>query len=262
MGCGWLGLPLAISLINKGHKVKGTTTSDTKLALLASSGIEAFHIGLTSQEISGPIRDFLRSLDVLIINVPPGLRSNSGSSYVAKMELLHEEIKSSDVREIIFISSTSVYGNKEGEVTEQVQVDPQTESARQLVESEKLFSGDPALKATIIRFGGLIGPDRHPVNRLAGRTELTNGDDMVNLIHLDDCIHMISTILENNWWDQVFNGVYPEHPRKADYYKSEASKRDLQPPHYAALSGIKKGKKVISKNFLIKKQKFYTSIFS
>ena len=31
LGCGWLGLPLAKSLLAKGYKIKGSTTSESKL---------------------------------------------------------------------------------------------------------------------------------------------------------------------------------------------------------------------------------------
>jgi len=39
LGCGWLGFPLAISLIEKGYLVKGSTTSESKLSDLKSKGI-------------------------------------------------------------------------------------------------------------------------------------------------------------------------------------------------------------------------------
>ena len=44
MGCGWLGLPLAQSLIEKGFNVKGTTTSFEKLSVLTNIGIESLSL--------------------------------------------------------------------------------------------------------------------------------------------------------------------------------------------------------------------------
>lgn len=260
MGCGWLGLPLAVSLVKKGHTVRGTTTSQDKLSHINSLGIEAFLIGLGTESIEGPIEEFLLDLDILIINVPPAMRSNPQSSYYDKMIRLNEAIVKAGTNQLVFVSSTSVYGNREGEVTEETEVMPVTESARQLVQSENLFLGNPNLRSTVIRFGGLIGPDRHPVKRLSGRSNLSNGDDAVNLIHLDDCIQMIVAIIENEWWNEIFNGVYPDHPSKADYYSNEALKKGLEPPTYKGLSGSKKGKIIISRNFLIKNGVFYTSI--
>ena len=44
LGCGWLGLPLAKSLLEKGFSVKGSTTSLEKISVIENSGIDAFHI--------------------------------------------------------------------------------------------------------------------------------------------------------------------------------------------------------------------------
>ena len=260
LGCGWLGLPLAISLLEKAYSVRGTTTSENKLDSLNKLGITPFHIRLGAKNIEGPISEFLPGLDILIINVPPGLRGNPSSSYIDKMVLLHRAVAIAGIKQLVFVSSTSVYGNQEGEVTEETEVMPATESGRQLVQSENLFFKDPDIQTTIVRFGGLIGPDRHPVNHLSGRKNLTNGDDAVNLIHLDDCIHMIISVIENDWWKEIFNGVYPEHPSKAEYYTTISRKKGLEPPVYKGQGGPIKGKIIISKNFLIKGAVFYTSI--
>ena len=65
LGCGWLGKPLAISLISKGFLVKGSTTSDKKLKVLSSDNIIPFLIDISQEEIN---KDFLNS-EVLIIAI-------------------------------------------------------------------------------------------------------------------------------------------------------------------------------------------------
>ena len=262
MGCGWLGLPLAKRFAALGYRVKGTTTSDSKLKHLEFQGIKGFTIKLGEKGVDGNIADFLFGLDTLIINVPPGLRGNSKANYVLKMELLLEAIKKASLTNILFVSSTSVYGNVEGEVTEETLPQPETESGKQLLKSEKLFLENKNLNTTVIRFGGLIGLDRHPVNHLAGKKSLKNGEASVNLIHLDDCIQMITTVVKNNYWNTIFNGVYPLHPTKEDYYTSEALKRGLTPPEFEASSTISTNKQIICRNYLNKLNRLYTTIIS
>ncbi len=202
-------------------------------------------------------------LHILIINVPPGLRGKGPKeSYVRKIELLHDEIRKSHVEKVIFISSTSVYGDVDGEVNEETEPNPTTESGKQLVECERIFQEDEKLKTTIIRFGGLIGPDRHPVTMLSGRENLTGGNTPVNLIHLDDCINLIDKVIENNLWNTVLNGVYPDHPLKKDYYTSEAEKRGIKPPDYQINEEITDKKITTSNPFLTKNDIFLTSIHS
>gem|GEM_PF-4555050 len=42
IGCGWLGLPLAEFLVQKGYLIKGSTTREEKLDQLKSKGIQPF----------------------------------------------------------------------------------------------------------------------------------------------------------------------------------------------------------------------------
>ncbi|MEM9077335.1 MAG: NAD-dependent epimerase/dehydratase family protein [Bacteroidota bacterium] len=262
LGCGWLGFPLAKKLSVSGYEVHGTTTSISKMKLLETEGIHPYQIALHSNKIHGEIDEFLEKVQTLIINVPPRLRKVNAESYVEKIKLLHSRLKGSSVQNVIFASSTSIYGNIMGEITEETIPKPVTESGKQLLICENLFKNDTNLKTTIIRFGGLIGPDRHPVTMLSKKKDLNNGNDPVNLIHLEDCIHVILTVLKNSYWNETFNAVFPIHPKKRDYYTQEAIKRDIPAPIYTpALGGNTRGT-VLSKNFFNKSHKFYTSIVS
>ncbi len=262
LGCGWLGLPLAKSLVQDQHTVLGTTTSDSKIGLLQKADIIPFTIALKENGIEGNIEDFLAELDLLVINVPPKLRSDPKESYIKKMLHLYDKIKNTSLERVIFISSTSVYGDIDGAVTEDSPTRPNTESGRQLLAVENIFMDDGELNTTIIRFGGLIGPSRHPVTFLAGKNNLTNGNDPVNLIHLNDCIGIIKLTINGNWENKVINGVYPLHPTKESYYTSEAIKRGLLPPIYAKKLDKTENKSIGSKHLNVKIYPFKTSIVS
>ncbi|MEO2053252.1 MAG: SDR family oxidoreductase [Allomuricauda sp.] len=262
LGCGWLGLPLASQLVADGFEVFGTTTTSEKIPELKQKGIIPFQVALSENGIDVDMEGFLSELDILVINVPPKLRGGNAENYVRKMQHLHTALKKTDLKHLIFVSSTSVYGDLEGEITEETVPEPTTESGTQLLESEDLFRNDTNLKATIIRFGGLIGPDRHPVTLLSKKQNLSGGNDAINLIHLEDCIHLITTIISEGYWGEIFNGVYPDHPQKKDYYTKEAQKRGLPLPDYVYEGSGRRGKVVVSKNFMEKKHTFRTPIAS
>lgn len=249
IGCGWLGLPLAESLIKNDYEVNGSTTSKGKITDLKKVGVNPFLISLSEDKVTGDIDGFLRDVSIVIVNVPPKLRSVKKENYVRKMQLLKGAISDSVVQKVIFVSSSSVYGDIEGEVTEETEPLPSTESGRQLLLSEEVFRTNNEFQTTVIRFGGLIGDGRHPINMLSGREGLLNGHHPINLIHLNDCIGIIQAIIENNWWNETFNGVYPYHPKKKDYYILEAKKRGLQVPDYKE-DNLKKGK-IVRPNRLI-----------
>ena len=260
MGCGWLGLPLAMAFVEGSYLVRGTTTSEYKLGMLKKEGVTPFLISLSEEKIVGNISDFLVDAEVLVINIPPKLRGGNKENYVKKMQLLLESVKAAKTKKVIFVSSTSVYGDINAEVTEETIPKPSTESGKQLLASENLFKNTPELQTTIIRFGGLIGPDRHPVTMLSGRKGLTNGNAVINLIHVEDCIGIIKAIIQDDWWDELFNGVYPYHPTKQEYYSSEAQKRGLTIPVYSNTS-LHPGNKIDSRKLIhVKKYRFNTPI--
>lgn len=250
LGCGWLGLPLAKSLLSKGYKVKGSTTSESKLELLKNAGISPFQIQLEENQIIGNIEDFLKETDVLVIDIPPGLRRETSASnemtFVSKIKTLIPFIEKSGVQKVIFASSTSVYGDSFPivEITEETKPNPDTESGKQLVIAEKLLQSNSNFKTTVIRFGGLLGDDRHPVKFLAGRTNVENPDAPVNMIQREDCIGVIEKALDfardDKWeWNQNFNAVAPQHPTRKAYYHKKAENLNLPLPTFAENSESK-----------------------
>lgn len=250
LGCGWLGLPLAKSLLSKGYEIKGSTTSESKLDLLKNAGISPFQIQLEEHQIIGNMEDFLKETDVLIIDIPPGLRRETSTSnemtFVNKVKPLIPFIEKSAVQKVVFVSSTSVYGDDSPivEITEETKPNPDTESGKQLVIAETLLQSNPHFKTTVIRFGGLLGEDRHPVKFLAGRTNVENPDAPVNMIQRDDCIGIIEKVLDfarnDNWeWNQTFNAVAPQHPTRKAYYHKKADILNLPLPTFAENSESK-----------------------
>jgi len=230
LGCGWLGFPLASTLLQKGFTVKGSTTSADKLPVLENAGIQPFLISLKAEGTQGDVIEFLENSSILIIDIPPKLRGLEKEDFVAKIEMFLPFIEQSTVESVLFISSTSVYKDDDGHITEAKTPNPDTESGIQLLASEKLLQNNQSFQATILRFGGLIGEDRHPVKFLAGRKDVENPEAPINMIHRDDCIGIILKIIETNSWGTTFNAVAPFHPSREQYYTSKAIELGLEPP--------------------------------
>lgn len=257
LGCGWLGLPLAKSLLKNRFSVKGSTTSLEKISVLESSGIQPFQIVLSEKHINGEIDSFLQNSEILIIDIPPKLRSTSSENFVKKIENLIPFIEKAKIEKVVFISSTSVYADATSpevsgalRVTESTKPNPETESGKQLLATEILLQSNENFKTTVVRFGGLIGEDRHPIRFLAGRKNIENPDAPINLIHQTDCIGIIEAILryaqKDNWnWNETFNAVNPDHPSRAAYYTQKALELGLPLPEFDQ-SKLSVGKKILS----------------
>jgi nucleoside-diphosphate-sugar epimerase len=193
--------------------------------------------------------------------IPPGLRKNTGADYVLKMTHLLKAIKESSVSKIILVSSTSVYDDSQGNVTEMDEPKPETIAGKQLRQVEELFINSKELQTTIVRFGGLIGGSRQPAKYLAGRKDLADGNASVNLIHRNDCINILIEILKQDAFGKVFNAVNPDHPKKSDYYIQKTKELGLEPPTFAEADSNGIFKKVDSENLkAILKYSFKTSI--
>lgn len=232
LGCGWLGIPLGEYWKQAGHQVCGSTTHENKFPVLQDSGIQPFKIQLTSKGIDGDFSGFIKDATVMVMAIPPGLRKENAENFPEKIHHLFPEIHQSTLEKLIFVSSTSVYGEHQKEVNEHHAPEPGTESGRQLLEAENLIRTIQKPRVCILRLGGLLGPNRHPITFLSGRKDLTSPQAPVNLIQQQEVIEIIDFLLKLENIPLLVNAVYPEHPEKMDYYQSEALKRGLPIPEF------------------------------
>lgn len=137
---------------------------------LAAEGITPYIIKILEEGVQGDLSSFLHDTDVLIINIPPGLRSNPEENFIGKMGRLQGYIEKSHLGQVIFISSTSVFEEREDFPDYTDEAEPNASGKnKQLIAAEQLFKTNDSFTSTIVRFGGLIGPGRHPVKYLAGK---------------------------------------------------------------------------------------------
>jgi len=208
LGCGWLGLPLANDLINKGYEVYGSTTSHYKIKELAKKGIKPFLIDISKTDDN--MREFLNS-EILIIAIT--------SKNIKDIKNLIVNIEELEVQKVLFISSTSIYPFTNGIVTEETNT-----SNSPLAEIEKLFISNASFKSTIIRFGGLFGYDRKPGKFIKPNSLVEDPEGYVNLIHRDDCIKIIEKVILKNIWNEILNACADTHPKRRDFYLKETQK--------------------------------------
>lgn len=232
LGCGWLGTPLAESLLQDGHRVRGSTTSEEKLPDLREKGMDAWRIRLDPEVDCDGCADFWRS-EVLVLNIPPGRgRDDVESFFPAQVESVLRAVENGPLRHIIFASSTSVYPPTGG-VMEEEDARPgaaSRPSGEALLKAERMLLERDDFRTDVLRFGGLYGPGRHPVRYLAGRSGLDKGNAPVNLIHLDDCLAIIRRLLERPESPGILNAVSDGHPPRKLYYPRMAEQMGLEPP--------------------------------
>jgi len=230
LGCGWYGTALAKLLLQKGITVKGSATSAKKLGQLEDLGIIPCPVKyLADNQVYDPA---FFECDVLVISIPPGFRHGEAADYLPKVRRIIQTILQFQIKKIIYISSTGVYGDNNGEVNELDNPNPDSESGKILLEAEKLLQNQPGFKTTIIRCGGLVGPGRNPGRFFAGKKDIPNGLAAINLIHQQDCVGISAAVIEKDAFGYVFNACAPDHPQKAGFYREAALKADLPFPEF------------------------------
>lgn len=230
LGCGWLGLPLGEKLISHGYHVNGSTTTSSKLKIIEQTGIKPYFIDL-SPDFSGDISFF--NCDILIINIPP--RNIEGDDQFHQKQLLSikNQVISKKVSKVLFISSTAVYPNTNGVVTEQdASEENLSRGGISLLKMERIFSSESDFETSIIRFGGLYGPGRHPGNFLAGKQGLAGASNPINMIHQDDCLNIIELVIEKNLWGLTLNACSPTQISREEFYVKASSEINTEIPAF------------------------------
>ena len=231
LGCGWLGLALAKKLLAQGFDVKGSVMQKENLQELREVGIKAYHVVLNPHLEECSDNDFFDT-DLIICSIPPKRRDDIETYYPKQIESIKQEVQKHNVKKILFISSTSVYPNTLDKVNENLQLTPEKASGKALIKAEEILTQSNSFETTILRFGGLIGYDRHPGRFLSNKKKLKNGLVPVNLIHQDDCVKIISEIIRQNIWGEIFNACCPEHPTRKDFYQEAARAAGLPEPEF------------------------------
>jgi nucleoside-diphosphate-sugar epimerase len=240
-GCGWLGLPLALKLKSSGHNIVATRRSEEAARELQAFGFSAMPYTLGNTLSTPELRPLFDS-ELIILNIPSKRKSIQADTFTANMLELVETLALRGNRKLIFLSTSSVYGDNIGNVTEQTPVSPTTESGRAHVLIEQAIFRLFENRACVIRLTGLVGENRHPAKYLAGKTNIPNGQHAVNLVHQLDVINAIQHIINRQVWGKTLHLSATEHPSREEYYSWAAEKLGLQCPKFLPSEALTTGK--------------------
>jgi nucleoside-diphosphate-sugar epimerase len=240
IGLGWFGEALAEELKTQ-YEIFGTSRSEEKVAAFKSNSIHAEKLTLTDLPSAQ-----LLSAEIIVLNIPP---------FPGQLDWL-KSWGWNKKSHVIFISSTSVYGKNTGLVDETTTPIPETENGKILLQEEEWIQSFEQF--TIVRFAGLIGPNRHPGKFLSGKLNLAGGDLPVNLIHLSDCVGFTKFVINNKLTGEAFNLVNPEHPLRRDYYSNYCLKNNLARPGFI---DTHENGKIVSSDKVMRQYQISASIF-
>ena len=248
IGCGWLGSALAQQLIKAGVAVLATRSNSDNAAQLQSEGVEAKVLSLPAEQ--GRLNSHvIFNQQCLVIAITPQFRQGR-LDYAEKVQQLVVGAKaSSSVEKIILLSSSAIYNGLSGQVDESMALDLSADKVSLLNQAEQAVlnfneSNDDLVNRNgyVLRLSGLVGPSRHPGKFLLNGRMLKSPQAIVNLIHQQDAVGLILTLIATDLVGGIFNGVSPTQVTKKQYYQAAATALKLPAPAFeedAMLSGDK-----------------------
>jgi nucleoside-diphosphate-sugar epimerase len=237
LGCGYVGSALADCWQEQGHFVTGTTTSRERVASLSETVSKAV---LMKGDDFTAVYSLLQGQDTLVVSVAPtGFQQADEATYettyiTTAKNLVKALSQTPNVKRIIYLSSCSVYGDRQGEwVDETAHIDPLDHKSQVIYESEQIMlqAANDRQKVCVLRMGGIYGPGRELVNMfggLAGSTIPGKGDRIINWIHRDDIIGAVE-FLRLSELEGVYNLVDDSHLTVKEQVKRVCSSYGLPP---------------------------------
>ncbi len=231
IGCGWLGKALAISLLEQGIDMLATSSQLENVKQLNQQGIKANQLVLpaTTEQLA---RHKIFAQHALVIAITPKFKQGR-TDYAEKIaQLVAAATKKGKVQRIILLSSTAIYTDLVGRVDEASELSLTLNKVSMLHKAEQAVLSFNS-KGTVIRLAGLVGPERHPGKFILANKTLSNATAPVNLIHQQDAVGLIESLLNSGNEQGVFNGVSDTHVNKQNYYQVAATALGLAAPIFS-----------------------------
>lgn len=251
IGCGYIGQAAAALWRNSRHTVFGTTTRSENLTNLSTLVDHAIYLNDPQNQLNSLVSE----IDALLICVAPHSHSIEAyeATYLNTAKLIYQALEHTSKKlQIIYTSSTSVYGDSEGAwVTEENNKPSLSPYASILHETEKTLEAcrTKGHLVCIFRLGEITGPGREIQKRLknlAGKELPGTGDNFTNIIHQKDIVEALNFALKHQL-DGTFNLCNDLHIRRKELYLYLAEKYHFPLPKWnPQVSSIHGGNKKVS----------------
>ncbi len=229
VGCGYIGRRLATRASGEGDRVSGTVRSESSLQALRAIGIDALRVdldrgGLPSGRTAGE--------RIYYLAPPPA----EGGIDTRMRHFIAGFTVSGQPRRIVYISTTGVYGDCQGEwVDESRAVNPQVDRAQRRWDAEqqlRAWRDASGGELVILRVAGIYGPGKLPLARLRKGIPMVAEADApwTNRIHAEDLVETCVQAMQHGVDGAVYN-VSDGHPgNMTDYFNRVADLAGLERP--------------------------------
>lgn len=235
-GCGYLGERVARRWRDGGHDVFVVTRSKEKAQRFTATGYQPLVADLMQPASLANLPAAETVLYAVGFDRAAGL-----SRHALYVDGLHGILAAlpPDTGKFIYISSTGVYGQSDGErVDEQSPCHPAREGGRACLDAERVLAGHPlGASAIVLRMAGLYGPGRVPNAAAIRRGETIAAPEVgyLNLIHVDDAAQIVLAAEQRATPPRMYVVADGNPVERREYYDQLARLLAADPPRFAAL---------------------------
>lgn len=203
IGCGYIGLPLALRLKEAGHEIDAWIHSATGAESLAVHHLHRTIVGsVADHEVWATVSE---NYDIVIHCASSGRGGEAAYEevFLKGARMMGERLPRARK---IFVSSTSVYGQTQGEiVTEESPAESLVATGLILREAERVAL---ASDMTVVRSSGIYGPNRGVLFEKFRRGEaVIEGDGLrwINHVHQRDLVAALEHLIEAGVPGEIYN---------------------------------------------------------
>ena len=205
VGTGDIGGHLAEQLVSGGHEVWGMRRSDKPLA----DGIELLIADVADRDT---IPTLPENLDIVVYSIASPVFSKDGyhDYYVKGLKNILRRLKGQTPKRVIFVSSSSVYHQMDGEwVDELSETSPTSFAGKEMLLAEQTLL-ESNFPGTVVRFTGIYGPGRTRMIEQARHGGYCDPEPPVwtNRIHRDDCLGVLNLIISRALAAEPLDDIY------------------------------------------------------
>lgn len=229
IGCGYVGQRLAMAELAEGARVHAVARSPESLQPVTAPGVAARRADLDDPESLAALDP--QGADVYYLAPPP-----SHGRTDPRMQAFLRALSKRAPRRIVYISTTGVYGDCQGEwVAEDQPTRPSADRAYRRVDAEsqlRAFGETSGVAVVILRVPGIYGPGRLPRERLEkGLAVLREADaPWSNRIHVDDLVTTCLAAMRRAAPGTVYNVSDGNPSTMTDYFNHVADVLGLPRP--------------------------------
>jgi len=235
VGCGYVGTKIAQEHLTKQAPVQAIVRSKSSEQALNDQGVSCTRCDFDGLPVSSIET---KNTEVYVFMPPP----SSGIEDTRMANMLGFFAKNGQPQRIVYISTTGVYGDCQGEwIDETRTVNPQVDRAKRRWDAEcqlRDWQDETSMELVILRVAGIYGAGKLPLARLEKKLPMVREVDapFTNRIHVADLVLICLAAMKKGVSGEIYHACDGQQDTMTNYFNQIADVFGYQRPELITLA--------------------------